>query len=245
MKRLSVGFQGTVDHRHRVKIQRRDAEGCEIFARDNFTSAKNERNGFVHRIVPLLSFDSILTKTICMTRVSDNKSVISLVFSIIPPHRDERDGVLFIGLRNEPNITRRRLYNLENSYMGITRYRRTFRKSPSIYPKLYIGTYVHTCLGYVYIHTYIYAAAPVYCVCLVYLFYFILVYLGKAMSRGYIVVRKYQGVQHLQFSIRRRRTHLHIFLRGNVACARALYRVYTHSASSLFDIGCLCDSEAN
>lgn len=73
---------------------------------------------------------------------------------------------------------------------------------------------------------------PVYCVCLVYLFYFILVYLGKAMSRGYTIVRKYhQGMQHLQFSIRRRRvhTHLHIFTRGNVARARgrALPRSYT------------------
>lgn len=62
----------------------------------------------------------------------------------------------------------------------------------------------HICTrAYVYTYARTYAAASRRCVCLVYLFYFILVYLGKAMSRSYIVVRKYQGVQHLQFSIRR------------------------------------------
>lgn len=45
MKRLSVGFQGTVDHRHRVKIQRR--KGMRNFrARDNFALTENERNVF-------------------------------------------------------------------------------------------------------------------------------------------------------------------------------------------------------
>lgn len=89
----------------------------------------------------------------------------------------------------------------------------------------------HICIrAYVYTYARTYAAASRRCVCLVYLFYFILVYLGKAMSRGYIVVRKYQGVQHLQFSIRRRRTHLHNFSpRQCCVCAhpRELYRVYT------------------
>lgn len=39
------------------------------------------------------------------------------------------------------------------------------------------------------------------------------------------------------------RTHTCTFFRAAM-CAGALYRVYT-SASSLFDIGCLCDSGAN
>jgi len=64
-------------------------------------------------------------------------------------------------------------------------------------------------------------------VCLVYLFYLILVYLGeKAMSRGYIVVRKYRAAPA---SAQRPR----VFLRGALA------------ASFLFVIGCLCDSGAN
>jgi len=46
----------------------------------------------------------------------------------------------------------------------------------------------------------------------------------------YIVVRKYQAVQHLQFSIRRRRTHLHIFLRGNV-------HVHTRAHFTAFILG--------
>lgn len=52
MKRLSVGFQGTVDHRHRVKIQRREgtrgrtrARAREIVVRAKIRRpAKNERD---------------------------------------------------------------------------------------------------------------------------------------------------------------------------------------------------------
>lgn len=50
MKRLSVGFQGTVDHTPGIELKFNDAEGHEIFARDNFARRRKtgERNGFVH-----------------------------------------------------------------------------------------------------------------------------------------------------------------------------------------------------
>lgn len=232
MKRLSVGSQGTVDHRHRVKIQRRGGT-WNFRARQFRTGEKWTKR--IRQSSPPPPFDNPDQDNMHESAREDKSAFSPFLLRFLC---DEHD----IFFRETNLIPHEGVYIIWKIRIALV-IDECISKEPS-YLKLCIGTYVP-----VHTHIYarhIYAAAPVRCVCLVYLFYFILVYLGKAMSRGYIVSQVPGRAASAIFYTTTTYTPAHFSPRQCCVRAhppRALPRLY--SASSLSDIGCLCDSGAN
>lgn len=164
MKRLSVGSQGTVDHQHRVKIQRRG--GTRNFRTRQFRADEK----WTKPIRP--SAPTVLTQTTRMIAARINQFS---AFVRRPPAVTiaRRTGYSF---RRGTNLIYRTkgVYTIrKNLYAGIACYRRAFRKGNlSLLSKAPHGS-ARTCVRMIRARVYVRTAF-----CLVYLFYFILVYLS-------------------------------------------------------------------